>query len=168
MRRRVLILGAIALAVLGTSTPAQARRFRLPIGAGLRAARKSYGVSHLTQAQLEQCLVQGKDLDAMEGSTSQGEARLGKMQLDLESLYERLEVEGRQVDQYSQTSVDAYNVSVSRYELARGQFNDAVDRHNTTLQDFNSAVSNYNAACADRLYYEDDMAAARTAVGVPD
>lgn len=99
---------------------------------------------------------------------AQSEARLSKMRVDLESLYERLEVEGRQVDQYSQASVDAYNASVSRYELARGEFNDAVDQHNTTLRDFNSAASNYNAGCADHLYYEDDMAAARMAVGVQD
>ncbi len=99
---------------------------------------------------------------------SQTEVRLANMQTDLERLYDRLEMEGRQVDQYSQASVDAYNASVSRYELARGEFNDAVDRHNTALKEFNSAVSSYNAACADRLYYEDDMAAARTAVGIPD
>lgn len=167
MDRRLLILGALTVAAIGT-TPAQARRFRLPRGAGLRGANKTYGVNHLTQTQLEQCLVEGRDLDSAEATLAENEAQLSKMQTDLEQLYDRVDAEGRGVDQYSQASVDAYNASVARYETARFEFNAAVDQYNGTLQQFNSAVNDYNISCADRLYYEDDMAAARVAVGVPD
>lgn len=167
MKRRLLILGAIALAALGT-TPAYARRFRMPRGGGLRGGRKTYGEKHLTQDKLERCLLQGSDLNRSEASLAESEARVIRMQAEFEELHERLEAEGRRVDKYSQASIDAYNVSVARYEAARHEFNAAVDLHNGSLNSFNAAVSQYNAACADRLYYEDDMEAARAAVGVFD
>jgi len=171
MDRRFLIFGAIAVSAIAIQSPAQARGLRLPFGAalrGLRGAGKTYGANHLTQAQLEQCLLEGKELDAKEVGLKRNDTQLSAMQSEVDWQFNRLKAEERLVDQYSQESVDAFNASISQYEYVQRDFNVAVNRHNAALNEFNAAVSKYNSKCADRLYYEDDMIAAREAVGIFD
>lgn len=155
--------------MLATVVPAEARRFRLPRGAG-RAGRgtKSYTADTLSREQLERCLVDGQSLDDAEAAIAKQEASIVALNDELEDLNARLQRDGITLDRYSKVAVDTYNDGVAAYETKRLAFNRQVDIFNAEIDQFNDVAGRYNMSCNGKTYYEDDMEAARLAVGIFD
>jgi hypothetical protein len=169
MRRRYLVLGLLTSSfALLLASPAYARRFRLPRMGGIVARTKRYTADTMTQADLERCLVRGQEIDNEELSVSVTEQELTLLQSELDDLGREIDSDRRTLDQYSQAAVDRFNAKIDVYEEQRLAFNNAVERYNRSADAFNSTLTTYNAACANKSYYEDDMQAARAAVGIFD
>jgi hypothetical protein len=106
-------------------------------GRGLAPGAK-YSGSVLTQDQLRQCLTQESQINAAVEKLDKDEAFINAQE--------------RLVDQYSQASVDRFNRLIN-------QFNESVTTSNASTDAF-------NASCSGRAYYESDMKAARTSLGL--
>ena len=135
----MLALTGLLLVAIGIAPcPAVARRGRVRMsGRGLSPGAK-YSGSVLTQDQLRQCLTQESQINAAIEKLDKDEAFINAQE--------------RLVDQYSQTSVDRFNRLIS-------QFNESVATSNASIDAF-------NASCSGRAYYESDMKAARTSLGL--
>lgn len=167
MDRRGLVLGGMALILAGCSTHAFARGFRRRPGGGIsRNNTNSYAGETLTRSELETCLRDEISIDASEQSLGQLENELLPFENQLADLGRQIDLKAQTLDRYSETAVDEYNAMVDFYENLRDDFNRRVDYYNLNSDEFNVNVERFNLSCGDKQYYEDDMLAARLAVGI--
>ncbi len=62
------------------------------------------------------------------------------------------------VDVYSQSSVDEFNKKVERHGDLVDRYNGRLPLVNQKITARNEAVDTYNSACAEKAYFEDDLA----------
>lgn len=159
-------MAAGGLFALAVPTEAKARRIRFP-RRGLRGGgRKTYGADTLTQEQLKTCLRYEGAADSAEVEVLRSEMALSSEKDALEREFSRLDHAGRTLDRYSQATVDSYNRGVQMFEVRQEQFNSRVDAHKRLVAEANEKASRFNSQCSNRKYYEDDMSAARRALGL--
>jgi len=168
MNRR-LFCASLSGAVLALciADPAVARRkFRFRPGIRGHSSGKSYGPEVLTQSQLKECLVAQDAIDAVEDDLAGRDGELEKARLDLEARGREIDDARATVDRYSKADVDNFNAMIDSHETARVSFNAGIDARNGLAEDLNQKVDAFNARCGSKSYYEDDMAAARRALGL--
>lgn len=143
MNTRRLYLGTLLSlmvfpAVLLFPSAVSARRGRVRMsGRGLAAGAKSSGPT-LSRTQLQECVAQERRINSAMEKLDRDEASI--------------EQQESTVNRYSQKSVDSFNASVNRF--------------NANGAAANAQVDTFNTSCANRAYYESDMRAVETALGV--
>ncbi len=132
MNRRLFLKSFIGIATISllpvTSSEARRGGGRVSMGSGLSNGSRYNGPT-LTKDQLKQCVIE--------------ENRINESSNLLDQKEEKLNAQGRQVDHYSQYSVDRYNQAVN-------EFNNEGER-------LNSIVNSFNQKCGDHAYYASDM-----------
>lgn len=141
MSRRLFLKSFIGIAtiLLLPVTSSEARRGggRVSMGSGLSSGARYNGAT-LTKEQLKQCVIE--------------ENRINEASDVLDKKEEKLSAQGRQVDHYSQYSVDRYNQAVN-------EFNNEGER-------LNLMVDNFNQKCANHAYYASDMTAVKRELNI--
>ncbi|MEE4383165.1 MAG: hypothetical protein V2J02_14285 [Pseudomonadales bacterium] len=155
-RRKPLKLFIAALA-LGIAPPSMAKR-RFRVGGGLRRGHRPIG-HVLTRAQLRECVAMEERIETMQSTIDSQKTELDGAERDLETLGTRLDREAIALDRYSQESVDRYNALVERHRQQIDAFNARVNEYNRLVDDGAPLIDRYNSSCAERAYYEDDLAA---------
>ncbi len=138
--RRILLqafLPAFGALLIGTTTSAEARRRIRFSGRGLPAGARYSGPT-LSRSELNSCVRQERSINERFASLDRDESELEGAQL--------------RVDSYSQRSVDDFNERVARF--------------NSNGQAANAQVGNFNQLCANRAYYDSDMRAVESELGV--
>ena len=149
------------------ATPALARRGgRVRFRAGGLPGRGAYGPNVLDQDKLERCLRLEGEINAGAETVDAEEAALNARKAEIERLSREIDLRAARVDQYSQVSVDGYNRLVEQHRSMAGEFNARLSAFNTRVEAHNARVADFNSLCAERYYYEADMRAARSRLGL--
>lgn len=159
-------LACLALFV-AASRPADARRRgRVRVGGGGLPGRGPYTADILTQDQLDRCI-------RLEASVNRNAEMLEAMDADLAAREASIDRLGHEIDRstatlnrYSQAAVNNHNQMVVQHQALVRAFNASLPNHNAQIDAFNRQVSDFNALCAQKRYYEADMAAVRARLGV--
>jgi hypothetical protein len=130
------------------------------------SGRGSYGPGVLTQDQLEQCIRLERDINTRADSVDAEEAALNARQAEIERLGMEIDLRAGRVDRYSQVSVDNYNRLVMQHRSKVGDFNARLPAFNARVEAHNAQVGEFNAICAQRRYYQSDMQAVRSKLGI--
>jgi uncharacterized protein (DUF924 family) len=97
-------------------------------------------------------------MENLEQAISEQERAAAIERLQLEESERALANAKTGVDVYSQSSVDKFNEMVERHGDLVDQYNGRLPLANQKITARNEAVDIYNAACADKAYFEDDLA----------
>lgn len=157
---------AVFLIVLATDI-AEARRFR--IGSGVRilnGAIKNYGPDTLSASQLKDCLIFERSLERTDAGLKARHEKISLAQRANSLSKAAIEVARSQVDQFSQNSVDNFNVQVTEYNAAAQATSKAAAAYNVEVERGKANVSRFNRECGGKSYFEDDLLAARAELGV--
>lgn len=154
------------------ASDAEAKGFRLRFAPRVHlpgsygpTGQKVYSANTLNQFQIEKCLRWERDSDVISDQVEESERSLSALESELKDLKARIGAERATINRYSQTSIDQFNRIIDNYEAKRAVFNSLVDGHNVIVRKANDLGGDFNRECSGKLYYEDDMAAARQAVG---
>ncbi len=159
-------MAAIALAALLLPATASARRRVRVVGRGL-TGRKTYASPNvLKPAELRACLQQEAEINEVGERIDADEIILQPKAAEIDQMGRDLDTRQARVDVYSKASVDAYNREVDQHRKAVADYNRQLAGFNAGAADFNNRVQGFNANCAGKSYYEDDMQAARAALGM--
>jgi uncharacterized protein (DUF924 family) len=153
--RRAFLRFAIAAIIAAAAEPAFARRrFR---GRGIGRG-SSYAGPVMSRDELRFCVTQEARMENLEQAISEQERAAAIERLQLEESERALANAKTGVDVYSQSSVDKFNEMVERHGDLVDQYNGRLPLANQKITARNEAVDIYNAACADKAYFEDDLA----------
>ena len=161
--RRTLILGLVGLMASATSLDALARRGRRVSfsGRGLPNGARASGPV-LSRDELRRCVAQEEAINADSVEADRLQAELEVKKRELEALERRINAAEPLVDTSSQASVDQFNALIDEHSRLVDRFNQGLQPANDAIDRLNAAVDRFNAACANRPYYESDMAAVRS------
>lgn len=150
-----LAIGAIAAPAAG---PAVARRrFRLS-GRGIGRGAGHTGPV-MSREELRFCVNHDGRLENLEQAISELEGAAASGRLQLEASERALADAKAGVDVYSEQSVDGFNRLVDRHAELVDRYNARLPLVNEKIAERNEAVHTYNTVCAEKAYYEDDLAA---------
>lgn len=156
-RRTWLSLAIAAIAASAAGPAVARRRFRLP-GRGIGRGAGHAGPV-MSRDELRFCVNQDDRIDNLEQAITELEGAAASERLQLEASERALADAKAGVDVYSQQSVDGFNRMVDRHAELVDQYNATLPRVNEKISVRNEAVHTYNTVCAERAYYEDDLAA---------
>ena len=165
--RRLFGAGCIGL-LIGFLPPssAQARRGgRVRFRGGLPDGR-TYAGPTLTREQLERCVMLEAEVGRSADAIDAEETSINAQQAQLERFTREVEVQSQRVDQYSQTSVSRFNGLVDRQRSMVTAFNSRVPAFNARVEGHNTRISQFNTLCGEKPYYESDMQAVRSKLGI--
>ncbi|MCZ8158392.1 MAG: hypothetical protein O9256_00615 [Rhizobiaceae bacterium] len=160
--RRTLLLGLIGLMASATSLNALARRGRRVSfsGRGLPNGAQASGPV-LSRDELRRCVSQEESINADSVEADRLQAELEVKKRELEALERRINAAEPLVDTSSQASVDQFNALIDEHSRLVDRFNQGLQPANDAIDRLNAAIDRFNSACANRPYYESDMAAVR-------
>jgi len=161
--RRTLILGLVGLMASATSLDALARRGRRVSfsGRGLPNGARASGPV-LSREELRQCVVQEKTINAQSSDVDRMQSDLDAKKRELQALERRIAAAEPLVDTTSQASVDEFNALVDEHSRLVARYNAGLPPANDAVARLNASIDRFNALCANRPYYESDMAAVRS------
>lgn len=160
----------LALLVPARGAVAQGTHYRFGVpGAGL-PEKGAYGPGVLTPQQVEACLQRWQALSAVREKLQQDERQLDQLEAELQTPRRGAAAQrgagqrrgGAQAPAVPPAQAEAEHQAKleTAYSLRRS-YMEAVAQYGVQVQGF-------NAECATRRYYEEDMRAARTRLGIAD
>ena len=158
--RRMVLFGLVggATFLLPIESGARRRR-RVSIGGrGLAAGAKHSGPV-LTREQLRQCVAEQNQINGQEEAVERIQSLLQADEAKINALEDRIAAAEPRVDVYSQQSVNSFNALINEHRRLVGAYNSRLPTVNARVDALNAAVDRFNARCAERAYYERDMAA---------
>jgi hypothetical protein len=163
-----IVVTALTFAIF-TCNYAEARGIKLGRAlSGGASALKQYGKHGteytLTVGELKICLVTERHINKMQRDIDADRLKIDKMKMSLRFREAAIRLSESEVDEYSKSSVDSYNLLVTEYERSRHELNNAVQIVNDMVLEHNTAVSQYQEKCSGKSYYIDDLAAAELAI----
>lgn len=160
------LLRILAGAPLAAPVPAHARRSRVRFSGSGMAGRGAYAPDVLTQDQLARCLTLERDINAGADGIETAEEALKRQETEIDRLGRDIDLRAARVDRTSQAAVDGHNRLVSQHRAMVRDFNARLAGFNARVEAHNAQVANFNGSCAQRRYYESDMQAVRTRLGL--
>jgi hypothetical protein len=128
-------------------------------------APKVYDTEHLTQQQLEQCVVQAKALDGTGGTLDTNASGLDQKSKEIAAAQAALEAKRASLKKTDAKQVAAFNQDIRSYNERVESQRTAVAAYKSAESSFNELVGTYNTSCAKK-YYVDDMNAIRQKLGM--
>lgn len=157
--RRMVLLGLFGAISCALPVESEARRRRVRIGGRGLAAGARHSGPVLTREQLRQCVTEQNQINGQEDAVERLQSSLQADETRINSLESRITAMEPRVDVYSQQSVDSFNALVDEHKRLVGAYNSKLPSVNARVDALNAVVDRFNARCAERAYYEHDMAA---------
>lgn len=161
---------AIASVVVLTFGEAHAARVKFRVGSGLASVGRSiktYPSTTLSPARLKDCVDREDSIGKIEDSRTFLHAEIERSQDELKKEKLQLDYISNIIDQRKPSAVKEFNRNVELFNIKREKFNNAVMQFNAGSASFKRDVDKFNEDCAGKLYYNDDLIAARQELGLP-
>ena len=157
--RRAFLLGLFGVIAFALPVESEARRRRVSIGGRGLAAGTRHSGPVMTREQLRQCVTEQNQINEQEDAVERLQSSLQTDEAKINVLEDRINAMESRVDVYSQQSVDGFNALVNEHRRLVADYNSRLPTVNARVDDLNAAVERFNVRCAERAYYEHDMAA---------
>lgn len=155
--RRSVVQGLFATSIAIVCLDASARRRLSFRGRGIGRG-SNYAGPVMTRGELRSCVIQEEHLKGLENEISAHEQAINQSQAELEQIEVELQKAKRYVDVHSQASVDRFNRLVDEHGVLVDQHNAKLPPINEKVEAHDQAVNVFNKSCAEKAYYEDDLA----------
>ncbi|MBN9314154.1 MAG: hypothetical protein J0I99_00280 [Devosia sp.] len=170
MAARSICLVAIASTVVFTIGESHAARMKFRVGSGLASVGRSiktYPSTTLSPARLKDCVERENNIGKIEDSRTLIHAEIERKQDELKKEKSQLEYIAIIIDERKAASVREFNKKVDLFNSKREKLNEAMSVFNAGSVSFKREVDKFNEECAGKLYYKDDLIAARQELGLP-
>lgn len=164
VRGALWLLAAVFLWSADAGAQAISDRFG---GHSIPGGIKNYGPGKLTPEQLTGCLEADQELQALEAALQRQRHDLDARREELEAMRQALRRDWAEVDHADQTAMAAYRASQERHRSLASEYNSVMlPDYEAKRVRFAQLQERFAADCAGKRYYDDDLQAAKAALGL--